>query len=69
MEIYDLLTNLLGESTILNILASVATVIGLANMITIWFPSVKENKVYNFIMKILNWVSLNIIKNKNADET
>lgn len=68
MEVYDFLSNLLGDSLVANILASVAAVVGLANMITMWFPSVKENKVYNFFMKILNWLSLNVIKNKNADD-
>jgi len=38
-----------------------------ANAITATFPSVKENKVYNFIMSILNFVSMNFGKNKNAD--
>ena len=46
----------------------VAALIAIANVITMLSPSVSNNKVYNLIMKILNFVSLNVLKNKNADE-
>lgn len=42
-------------------------VIGIANIITASFPSIGENKYYNFVMKVLNALSMNFGKNKNAD--
>ena len=49
------------------LLVLVPAAISIANVITMLSPSVSESKVYNIIMKILNVVSLNIVKNKNAD--
>lgn len=45
----------------------VTAVITIANIITASTPSKSDNKVLNSILKILNIVSLNIGKNKNAD--
>jgi len=45
----------------------IGAVVGCANVVTMSFPSVKENKIYNVAMGILNILSLNIFKNKNAD--
>ena len=38
-----------------------------ANLVTMFMPSVKDNKIYNLVMGFLNAVSLNILANKNAD--
>jgi len=45
-----------------------AAIIAIANVITMLFPSVSNNAIYNGIMKVLNFISLNILKNKNADD-
>ena len=66
MEIYELLVSLLGVELVAEIVITVAALIGVANAISAWLPSVKENKIYNFIMKILDWLSLNIGNNKNV---
>ena len=60
--IADILTN--------NPWAQVATaVIAMANAITAVAPSkIKDNETYNTVMNVLNWASLNILKNKNADD-
>lgn len=46
----------------------VTAVITIANIITASTPSKSDNKILNSILKILNIVSLNIGKNKNADD-
>ena len=50
------------------LIIGVPVVIALANVVTMLFPSVGTNKFYNMAMKVLNTVSLNIAKNKNADD-
>jgi len=72
-ELLNLVSKWLGEGKLENILIIVggvyALLISVANLITMLMPSVKDNKVYNFVMKILNFIALNILKNKNADDT
>lgn len=63
----DLLTQLFGADLVTQIVLWVGVVMGLANAITASFPSVKENNIYNFVMKVLNFLAGNIGKNKNAD--
>lgn len=46
----------------------VTAVITIANIITASTSSKSDNKIWNSILKILNIVSLNIGKNKNADD-
>ena len=46
----------------------IAYLIVTANFITVFSPSVTESKTYNIVMKVLNWLSLNVGKNKNADD-
>jgi hypothetical protein len=31
-------------------------------------PSVKGNEVYDTVMRVLNWASLNVGKNRNSDD-
>lgn len=54
----------LGEKLIV----LVPLLIAVANAVTVFMPSVKDNAIYNMVMKVLNAVALNILKNKNADE-
>jgi hypothetical protein len=68
MEIIDLLKMFLTDETIATIIKYVAALIALSNVITMLFPSVIGNKIYDAVMKVLNFLSLNILKNKNADD-
>lgn len=45
-----------------------AAVVAIANIITAATPSTHDNQVLNGILKILNLLSLNVGKNKNADD-
>ena len=67
MEIIDLLKMFLADETIATIIKYVTALIALSNVITMLFPSVIGNKIYDTIMKVLNFFSLNVLKNKNAD--
>ena len=73
MDIISILTSLFGQGTTQSIVTGVALayalIVAIANIITMLFPSVSNSPVYNFVMKILNFLSLNILKNKNADDT
>ena len=46
----------------------VTALIAIAGAIQTVLPSVGGNKVYNTIMKVLNFVALNFGKAKNADD-
>ena len=46
----------------------VAFTIALANMVTAVMPSVKGNEVYDTVMRVLNWLSLNVGKIRNSDD-
>ena len=63
----DLLTQLFNADLVTQIVLWVGLILGVANGITASFPSVKENKVYNVVMNILNFLAMNFGKNKNAD--
>jgi hypothetical protein len=54
------------EDYYLEIIISTLPVV-IANLITMMTPSKADNKILNVILTILNLVSLNIGKNKNAD--
>ncbi len=64
----EFLLNLLNENQLVLLGAGAAFLVAGANLITMFFPSVKTNPIYNSVMKVLNVVSLNVGKNKNADE-
>jgi len=71
MDIISILNSLLGAGTTTSIVSFIALayalLIAIANIITMLFPSVSTSPVYNAVMKVLNFLSLNILKNKNAD--
>lgn len=39
-----------------------------ANGITMLTPTQTDNAILNIILRVLNFISLNILKNKNADD-
>ena len=65
----DAVLALLSENTTALIGAVVGMFVGIANVITMLMPSTTNSKAYNIVMKVLNWLSLNVLKNKNADDT
>ena len=67
-EVSDFIQMILGQEWYIIIALAISTLITIANLITMWFPTVKDNAIYNFIMKILNALALNIKHNRNADE-
>lgn len=73
MDILNILTSLFGQGTAQSIVTAIglvyALIVAIANIVTMLSPSVSNSPTYNFIMKILNFLSLNILKNKNADDT
>lgn len=50
------------------ILAFAVAAIPLANVITAATPTQTDNKIWNIISRFLNILSLNVGKNKNADD-
>jgi len=48
--------------------AALAALIAAANGITALTPTKADNNVLGIVLQILNWLSLNIYKNKNADD-
>ncbi len=48
--------------------AAIATLIAAANGITALTPTRVDNNVLGVVLQILNWLSLNVYKNKNADD-
>ncbi len=61
----EMLTGLLNDNTAVT---CVAFMVALANVITAVMPSVKGNEVYDTVMRVLNWASLNVGKNRNSDD-
>ncbi|WP_025899035.1 hypothetical protein [Sneathiella glossodoripedis] len=55
----------LDTAEIAGIIASVVTI---ANIITAATPTNHDNQILNAILKVLNILSINIGKNKNADD-
>jgi hypothetical protein len=49
-------------------LETAAKIIAGASIITAMTPTQSDDKIINLILRILNWASLNIFKNKNADD-
>jgi len=45
----------------------ITIVITAANAITMAFPSTANNPFLNFVLKVLNFLAANVLKNKNAD--
>ena len=65
MDLSEILMSLLGDDLASKIIETVAVLIGLANLLTVWLPNTANNKVFQFVLDALNWLSMNIGKNKN----
>ena len=51
-----------------NMLAQVGEIVMFANTVTMAMPTRwKDNKVMDMVSKALNFLSMNVLKNKNAD--
>ncbi len=61
----EMLTGMLSGNTAAS---CVAFTIALANFVTAIMPSVKGHEVYDTVMRVLNWLSLNVGKNRNSDD-
>tara|TARA_R110000803_G_scaffold27196_5_gene63671 strand:+ start:3006 stop:3245 length:240 start_codon:yes stop_codon:yes gene_type:complete len=61
----EILTGLLSDNMAVT---GIALMIAMANMVTAVMPSVKGNEVYDTVMRVLNWVSLNVGQNRNSDD-
>ena len=52
-----------------NMLAQVGEIVMFANTVTMAMPTRwKDNKVMDMLSKVLNFLSMNVLKNKNADD-
>ena len=61
----ELLTAFMSQSAV----AQASEIVTFASTVTMAMPtSWKDNAVMDIVSKILNFVSLNILKNKNADD-
>ena len=47
--------------------ATFAFVVSGMKLVTMWFPSTADNKIMNGILKVMNWVALNVFKDKNKE--
>jgi len=61
----EFLTDFIGSD---KCVAVIAFFVAVANVVTAVMPSVKGNEIYDTVMKVLNWMSLNVGKNRNADD-
>ncbi len=46
----------------------VAQVVGLATAITMWMASSSDNQAWSYVLKVLKFLSGNILNNVNADD-
>ncbi len=49
-------------------LTTITYIVTLASSITMLTPTNVDNKFIDGLLRVLNWLSLNIFKNKNADD-
>lgn len=63
----EFITNLISPETLETIAQWVVVIVTIASAVGTALPSVGNNKIYNFAMKALNFLALNVGKNKNAD--
>lgn len=49
-------------------IAAITTVVTAANAITALTPTSSDDKIINAVLKVLNVLAFNVIKNKNADD-
>ncbi len=47
----------------------ITIVVTAANAVTMIFPSTANNAFLNAVLKILNFLAVNVLKNRNADES
>lgn len=56
------------SATFLEWFTAVSAVIASCSAITALTPSTTDDKILNAVLKVLNFLSLNVLKNKNADD-
>jgi uncharacterized ion transporter superfamily protein YfcC len=61
----DFLTSFISSESCV---AIIAMIVALANVVTVLMPSVKGNETYDTVMRVVNWASLNVGNNRNADD-
>ena len=67
METITSLMTILTSSDAAAWVAAVTAVVTAASAITALTPTKTDDKILNGILKVLNFLSLNVLKNKNAD--
>ena len=67
METIQSLMAILTSSDAAAWVAAVTAVVTAASAITALTPTKTDDKILNGILKVLNFLSLNVLKNKNAD--
>jgi len=65
----DFVIGLFSNPEIGNWIAAIASVVTAATGITMLTPTKTDDKVINFVLRILNMLAGNFGKNKNADDT
>ena len=68
MELILTILAFLQSQTIYDYVIAITGVVTAASVVTALTPTKKDNKVVNAILKALNWLALNVLKNKNADD-
>lgn len=56
------------DNTVGKVVWGVTALVVIANIITMLTPSTADNAVMDKVLKALNALSLNVLKNKNADD-
>ncbi len=67
METIQTLMTVLTSSDAAAWVAAVTAVVTAASAITALTPTKTDDKILNGVLKVLNFLSLNVLKNKNAD--
>ena len=63
----QILVDLFGNALISKIIVWAGLIVTIATAITSVLPSLHDNKVFNIILKVLNFIAGNFGKNVNAD--
>lgn len=59
---------LIKDAGIGDYIVAIAGTVAAASAITALTPTKTDDKILDFVLKILNWLALNVGKNKNADD-